>query len=200
MKDRATLVKLTCALGLGFFFCLDGVALAQKNSWKAKVSAAINKTPQVSARYSNQKRIDSLDWLEIEVSFTPAARTKELYVDGVQVDFFVLVDHPKGPVMLTHSLTHENVKLNKVTYSAAYISPATWSRLAGKAKAALADIKGYAVEISYGGTMVGWAAKGMKAGSWRSATNTAGGKMRSPHKTPFGIVYADRFPEISGAN
>jgi hypothetical protein len=131
----------------------------------------MQQTPEFSFSGAKKKKIDPLEWLEVEVSFVAEVeeRQKSPFTDNVEVRFFVLVRGGEKPEVLTHTLTHRNVPLGTTSYSAAYIAPAVLARQAGKPKATLADVAAVAVEIHHGGKMVGFDQKGFQRdGAWRS--------------------------------
>ncbi len=83
-------------------------------------------------------------------------------VDSLDLKFYIALNHAdanKKYYLLTGTMTVLNVptKVGEQAHALAYVSPTTLRRLMGDNKAftASADIKAYAVEISYGGQLIG---------------------------------------------
>lgn len=106
------------------------------------------------------------NWLELDLAMdvkkakTPGDNTT--MVDSLDLKFYIALNHAdanKKYYLLTGTMTVLNVptKVGEQAHALAYVSPNTLRRLMGDNKAftASADIKAYAVEISYGGQLIG---------------------------------------------
>lgn len=143
------------------------------------------------------------NWLEIDMSFvakkakTPGDNTT--MVDSLEVKYFIglnAVDANKKNYVLTGTMTLMNVptRPGEVAHVLAYVSPSTLRRLLGENKpfVASADIKAKAVEISYGGQVIGGFPIGQ--GKWwddLSKFAVVDGEILPKLQTPFASLWGD---------
>ncbi|HUF62855.1 MAG TPA: Amuc_1102 family pilus-like protein [Verrucomicrobiales bacterium] len=198
--SSAAFIRLTMALSAGLLLAPDSLRAQAGNVWKAKLVMEMQQTPEFSFSGAKKKRTDALEWLEVEVAFVPEVKERQQgppFIDNVEVRYFILLQGGERGQILTHTVTHRNVPLNTTCYSSAYIPPVVLARQVAKAKATLADVRAVAVEIHHGGDMVGFDQKGFQRdGQWREGDQVQD-LIRSINKTPFALLYPDRYPEVT---
>ncbi len=195
----AAIFRLTVALSAGLLLAPDSLRAQGENAWKAKVIYEMQQTPELSFSGAKKKRTDPLEWLEVEVAFVPELKTPQQgppFIDNVEVRYFILLQGGEKDQILTHTVSHRNVPLKTTCYSSAYLPPLVMARQVGKTKATLADVRAVAVEIHHGGDMVGFDHKGFQRnGQWRAGDQVQD-LIRSINKTPFALLYPDRYPDV----
>jgi hypothetical protein len=160
------------------------------------------KTPQFQVSGIKEHVWRPKNWLEIDLAMdvkkakTPGDNTT--MVDALDVKFFIglnAMDANKKPYVLTGSVTAMNIptKAGEHAHLLAYVSPSILRRLLGdKAFTASADIKAIAVEISYGGQVIGGYPLGQ--GKWwddLSKFSVVDGEILAKWKTPFASLWGD---------
>lgn len=120
-------------------------------------------------------------------------------VDALDVKFYIglnQTDANKKYYLLTGTLTLTNIptRAGEHAHALVYVSPNTLRRLLGEGKAftASADIKAMAVEISYGGQVIGGYPLG-QGKWWEDLTKFAvvDGEILPKLKTPFASLWGD---------
>jgi hypothetical protein len=143
------------------------------------------------------------NWLELDLALdvkkakTPGDNTT--MVDSLDLKFFIGLNHMdanKKYYLLTGTITVLNVptKVGEQAHVLAYVSPNTLRRLIGDNKpfTASADIKAVAVEISYGGQVIGGYPVGQ--GKWwddLSKFAVVDGEIVPKLKSPFSPLWSD---------
>jgi len=161
------------------------------------------KTPQFQAAGVKDKSWRPRNWLELDLSFvakkakTPGDNTT--MIDALEVKYFIglnAVDANRKNFVLTGTMTLTNVptKAGETAHVLAYVSPSTLRRLLGENKpfTASADIKAKAVEISYGGQVIGGFPIGQ--GKWwddLSKFAVVDGEILPKLRTPFAMLWGD---------
>lgn len=162
------------------------------------IAIEVQTTPQITADLVKEKRIDRpREWFEIEVEFEADVRgaKKNAVLNELTFRYYVgFVDQNRKPVVLSGDCTHVNVLLGEKTYSAMYITPSLIGKLTGDyRKASDSSIVASGVEVYYNGVLVG--GKSDKGKFWEGKAITQN-SILSRDKTPFGMLWIDRYPEI----
>jgi hypothetical protein len=168
-----------------------------------EVKTQEQKTPQIPAVGVKEHAWRPKSWLEIDVALTAKkAKTpgdNTTMVDALDMKFFIglnVSDANKKPYLLTGTLSLQNVptKVGEQAHVLAYVSPNTMRRLFGDAKTfnPNADIKAIALEISYGGQVIGGYPIGQ--GKWwddLSKFAVVDGEILPKLKSPFAPLWGD---------
>lgn len=172
---------------------------------RAKVAFEMQQTPQYAAAGPKSKRVDPLDWLEIEVELDLETINKSGYIDQLDAEIYVGVkDSNDGgkPLLLTGKITFTEVRaIEKKAWLSAYVSPAALAKTTGKSKPSKADIEAVAVKISGPGLRapitesVGQPVR-REGAQWfdSAALKKQEGLVLAKSKTPFAPLWADRYP------
>ena len=75
--------------------------------------------------------------------------------------FYVLLKGQKKSIV-KHEETFQDVPVNEQVAVAAYLSPAKFARLVGKAKPTVGDVEAIAIEVKAGGKTIAGDQKGFK--------------------------------------
>lgn len=168
----------------------------------SKVELTVQKTPEFPAANVTDKRIDRpREWFEFEVEFEVKKRAdKNAIVKELQFKYYAGFrdESTKQPAVLSGDATHINILLNEETYSAAYIHPSTIGKLTGDYRAANENaVLVYGVEVFYNGILVGlWVSdNNTQQPFWRRNTTAQPNTILPRDKTPFRLLWIDRYPE-----
>lgn len=161
------------------------------------VEKEAQKTPNFQAGdVSNKKVPNPREWLEIEVEFE-AARVKPS--DGVLGEvlfrYYVGMTTENGSgIVLTGDVTHVNVIGGEEYFSSVYVAPSTMGKITGDYRRVdMGSVKAVGVEIYYNGVLVG---KETSTGKDFWATMQSMPGILSKEKTPFALLWIDRYPEV----
>ena len=168
-----------------------------------EIATQEQKTPQFQVNGVKDHVWRPKNWLEIDLAMdvkkakTPGDNTT--MVDSLEVKYFIglnAMDANKKNYVLTGTMTLQNVptKAGEHAHVLAYVSPSVLRRLLGENKpfTASADIKAKAVEISYGGQVIGGFPIGQ--GKWwedLSKFAVVDGEILAKSKTPFASLWGD---------
>jgi len=143
------------------------------------------------------------EWMEVEVEFKveKGRNDKEAVVPELTFRYYVGFQDQTGKyVLLTGDVTHLNVQVGEDHFSAVYIAPTTHGKLTGDYRRLdLLKVKGVGVEVFYNGVKVGMDATVKTTPPfWESPTMSRqpGTGILPKDKTPFAILWIDRYPEI----
>jgi hypothetical protein len=152
-----------------------------------------------------QKSFKPGDWLEMEaklkVSLSPEPPSKTC--EKLTVKWYIAVKNPDKPgtfLLLTKTVDHVNVPLDREVYCSSYLSPASIKRLTGSEKGGKQAVQfvGYEVLIN-GEKKVEETDKG-KAGWWNAASDKISRSESVPlltkSETPFANMWWDRYAEL----
>ena len=168
----------------------------------AGIASQLTKTPEFEVSGTKKKRNTPKEWLEVEVGFQVASRAiPGDFVPNVEVKFFVFPKSATDKSMrkvLTASVQHVNLLKEEELYSAVYLSPNTLARLFGAGKTVNTRDIAVAVEIHAGGKLVGGDATEKKTDRWWQSESLGkiDGFLRPKHKTPFAMLWSDRYAEV----
>lgn len=201
-------MKLTFRFAITAFFlagfCSLGLAQDLKPADKLvdfkDVKVQVQKTPDftlkggTTAKPSRQK-----DWIEIEAEFKterPKGPDSKADVIGeLTFNYYVFLNSSvkEHARVLTAQVVHSNVPIDEISRSVVYISPSTIRRITGRPEGNVSLVSMYAVEVTMGGTTVGFFTKGAAKGKWWDA---AGAPAKEPalmakSKTPFAPLWGD---------
>lgn len=166
----------------------------------AKVSYEMQQTPDFSVSGPKSKRINPLDWLEVEVELDLETVNKSGYIDQLDAEFFIGVrDTNEGgkPTLLTGKISFVEVRaIEKKAWLSAYISPASLAKTTGKTKPGKADIEAVAVRITGAGLRapITETVNGREGWFNDAALKRLDGLVLSKPKTPFAPLWTDRYP------
>ncbi len=161
------------------------------------------KTPQFQAGNVKEHVWRPKTWLEIdmEMDVKKAKSTTDntTMVDALEVKYFIglnATDANKKNYVLTGTMTLQNIptKAGEHAHALAFVSPSTLRRLLGETKQfnSAVDVKAIAVEISYGGQVIGGHPIGQ--GKWwedLSKFAVVDGEILPKLKTPFAPLWGD---------
>lgn len=161
------------------------------------------KTPQFQANGVKEHVWHPKTWLEIDMEMdVKKARTagdNTTMVDALEVKYFIglnATDANKKNYVLTGRMTLQNIptRAGERARALAFVSPSTLRRLLGDTKQfnSSVDIKAIAVEISYGGQVIGGHPVGQ--GKWwedLSKFAVVDGEILPKMKTPFAPLWGD---------
>jgi len=197
---------ITPMVAVGFLTLLVTSAQAQLqmklgDAQVDKVERTMLKTPEYTVDTGKDKKTPRRrEWLELEVEFeadAKAAGGKDAeYIDQLLFKYYVMVEdkETKEKIMLTTTVTHVNIPTGEKIYSAVYLSPSSLDKMVGKGRGSERSIEGYAVEIIYGGVLVG--GKSDPSGTWFKTRPGKPGLLLTKDKTPFAPLWGDRYAEI----
>ncbi|MDX1680387.1 MAG: Amuc_1102 family pilus-like protein [Akkermansiaceae bacterium] len=173
------------------------------------IELEVQPTPQYDVAGVKDKRFDLRQWIEIEIKLdvqtleraNPSGFIPELKIQwyAIMIDKFEK-NKGKEPKVLTGETTLININARDgVAYAAAYISPDTIERLTGKDRANENDLKAIAVIVSGDdlkpnpGMLRVTAEEQSKW--WSSGKyDTLEGKITPKSKSPFALLWMDRYP------
>lgn len=174
----------------------------------AKVVAekpAFEDLPSPEFSGGKQKSFKPGDWLEIEaklkVALSPEPPSKTC--EKLTVKWYIAVKNPDKPgtfLLLTKTVEHVNVPLDREVYCSSYLSPASIKRLTGSEKGGKQAVEfvGYEVLVN-GEKKVEETNKG-KPGWWNAASDKISRSESVPlltkAETPFANMWWDRYAEV----
>ncbi len=190
-------------------FCLASPAQAQIQHQikSAKVSFEMQQTPEYGVSGPKSKRINPLEWLEVEVELDLETVNPSGYIDQLDAEFFIGVrDTNAGgkPTLLTGKITFTEIRaIEKKAWLSAYVSPASLAKTTGKNKPSKADLEAVAVRITGPGLRapitesVGIPLK-RDGTQWfdSPALKRQEGLILAKTKTPFAPLWSDRYPLV----
>jgi hypothetical protein len=189
--------------------CLVAPAQAQIQHQirSAKVTFEMQQTPEFNVNGPKAKRINPLEWLEIEVELDLETVHPSGYIDQLDAEFFIGVrDTNAGgkPTLLTGKITFTEIRaIEKKAWLSAYVSPASLAKTTGKNKPSKADLEAVAVRITGPGLRapasesVGISLKRDGAQWFDSASlKRLDGLILAKTKTPFAPLWTDRYPLV----
>jgi|MDTC01.2.fsa_nt_gb hypothetical protein len=190
-----------------FALAFAGLALAgSATSAVAQTSAKVNSlkslvtgSPQFTITGA-KKKFKPKSWLiaEAEMTFSAKVTPKDGYLtDSVDVSFYLLLKGAKKKSIVKHEETFQDVPVNEKVAVAAYLSPAKFARLVGKARPTLGDVEAIAIEVRAGGKLIAGDQKGFKVKGksrpWEAVSPEA--EMLPKSKTPFAVLFYDLYLE-----
>ncbi len=174
----------------------------------AKVVAekpAFEDLPSPEFSGGKQKSFKPGDWLEIEaklkVALSPEPPSKTC--EKLTVKWYIAVKNPDKPgtfLLLTKTVEHVNVPLDREVFCSSYLSPASIKRLTGSEKGGKQAVEfvGYEVLVN-GEKKVEETNKG-KPGWWNAASDKISRSESVPlltkAETPFANMWWDRYAEV----
>ncbi|MFK5923471.1 MAG: hypothetical protein QM496_14940 [Verrucomicrobiota bacterium] len=188
------------AVALMGVFLMVSTAVAQKGQPAVKVKkieVELQPTPvfEAGGGVKTKKIPRQKTWLEVEVEFEVKAGNKEGVVDNLQFRYYVAIKGAEGTRLLMGDVTHVNMMEGDKLFSVIYVSPTTLGKLTGKYKDfQKSAINAVAVEISYNGRVIGGDSTGGKGRWWESLSAEQG--ILSKEKTPFGLLWIDRYADV----
>ncbi len=193
----------TLALAASFFSIVAASAQEKIKADIKKLTVDATKTPQVEPG-SGVKLIRDKprDWLQIDVEFQVDSRSREDFINSMEIRFFVLPKSAKPDFkkLFTCTISHVDILKSTDLHSAVYFSPNALQRMYGSSGSANPRDLWVAVEIHAGGKMVGWDAtdgKSAKAKWWRRTdVPTDSSTLRPKHKTPYALFWYDSYAEV----
>ena len=101
-----------------------------------KILPALIDSPEINAgNYKKQTRSKS-KWLEVDLAFERDDRDDKSYSGDVRIDYFILLNNAKTqpdskPTLLTGSISHSDIPVDKSLHAAAFVSPRALAKLFG---------------------------------------------------------------------
>lgn len=101
-----------------------------------KILPALIDSPEINAgNYKKQTRSKS-KWLEVDLAFERDDRDDSSYSGDVRIDYFILLNNAKTqsdskPTLLTGSISHSDIPVDKNLHAAAFVSPRALAKLFG---------------------------------------------------------------------
>lgn len=186
-------------VGLGLAFSAQAQQVQVKVDIK-KILITAQSTPSFVSAGAKEKDVPNpRQWLEAEVEFELDSAPKGEIVPSLDFRYYVAVRGKDGAAKyLTGDVKHINlVPGRKELYSSAYVSPATIGKITGDFEKVNASDVLVAVEVTYAGRIVAESSSGGPEGWWRGQATEAG--VLSKTKTPFALLWIDRYPDIEDA-
>ena len=120
------------------------------------------------------------------------------FVDALEFKYYVSLNAAdpvtKKFILLASTINYVNISSKDLqSHAMAFVSPAAISRLLGKTDFTASDIKAVAIEVSYGGQLVGGHNQGA-AGKWwddLSKFSVVDGLLLPKNKTPYAPFWGD---------
>lgn len=180
------------------------------------IKIAIQKTPDFTLKGgTTDKRVRPKDWIEIEPEFKvarPKDAKKAEVIPDLSFKYYVYLNGStkENARVLTGEVIHTNVPIDEVIHSVMYISPSTVLRVTGRPEGNAQLVLGYAVEVSSGGSVVGYFSKFQGSTSvnpndkdkrWfelPSAPPKDEGGLLNKVQSPFAPLWADYYADIKG--
>ncbi len=161
------------------------------------VEMEAQKTPEFQASGVSSKKVPNpREWLEIEVEFeVDKVDPRDGVLSELLFRYYVGIKDERGQnIVLTGDVTHVNVMGGEDYYSVMYIAPSTMGKLTGDLRRVdPGSVKAHGVEIFYNGVLVGKESS-TKTDFWTTMPSQPG--LLSKDKTPFALLWIDRYPEI----
>jgi hypothetical protein len=187
------LLYIAVVLGFGSVFSASAQQVQVKVEIK-KIEVTSQKTPNFQAGDVTSKNVPKpKEWLEAEVSFSLESAPRDSVVPSLEFRYYVAVRGAEGAKYLTGDVKHLNLVPERELFSVAYVSPATIGKITGDySRVSAGDIL-VAVEVSHNGRVVAESSSGGPDGWWRGQTTEAG--VLGKNKTPFALLWLDRYPD-----
>lgn len=158
-------------------------------------------TPRLQASNLPEKSWRPKKWMQIDVHFNAKkAKTGDTnpYIDALEFKYYISLNVAdavtKKYILLTSTINYVNINSKEIqSHALAFVSPASISRLLGKTDFTGADVKAVAIEVSYGGQLVGGHNQGA-AGKWwddLSKFTVIDGNLLPKNKTPYAPYWGD---------
>ena len=187
----------------GVFLMTTTMVVAQNPTFKVKkLETEVQPTPLFEAGGGvKSKRVPSQkSWLEVEVEFeVTKAGNKEGIVANALFRYYIAIQGKDGVKMLTGDVNHVNLLEGDKLFSVVYVSPTSLGKITGDYRKFQASaVKGVAVEIIVNGIVVGGKSDGPSGKWWQSGAMTAsqGKGVLSKEKTPFALLWMDRYADV----
>lgn len=168
-----------------------------------KINVEIQQTPQFPAGNVKDKRIPSpRNWVEIEVEFELSDRVIEAdFVDKVMLRYYIVVRGDSESHLMTGDVTHVNVPTGGDVFSCAYVPPSALTRVMGKRSTVTSSsIQAVGVAIFVNGVEIARGATGQPEGWWLQTQLQQGTGVLAKSKTPFSIMWLDRYADEATSN
>jgi len=185
--------------------------LAQEVSQEVKVvikgvKAQAQNTPQFNVQNMVDKRWRPKTWLELDVEFEARKAVnpndKSPVVESLEFKYFVGLNKNTAegkPVVLTATITYNNIIEKEQAHALAFAAPAALSRILEKPNFTTADVKAIGVEVYRGGALAGWYTSSGGARWWENMDqfSTVDGVLLPKSKTPFAPLWGDYDAEVA---
>lgn len=162
------------------------------------VKVEAQNTPDFQASNVKAKRVSNVrQWLEIETEFSiESVNPRDAVVPELMFKYYVGFKDEQGqPVVLTGSVTYANMLPKEDYYSAVYVSPSTMGKITGDYRRVNpSDAIGIGVEVFYQGVVVG-SHSSTRSPFWQQIPGQVPGVL-SKEKTPFALLWLDRYPDV----
>lgn len=166
------------------------------------IEAETQKTPIFQADAVKDKNVPNpRDWLEVEVEFEIDGPSDAVVPELLFRYYIGFTDQNGSPRVLTGDVKHTNMIVGEEYYSAIYVAPSTLGEITGDFRRFQESaIQAMGVEVIYNGVIVGGdsSLSGSRAKFWQS-TGTQPGVLPK-HKTPFALLWIDRYAEVEETN
>ncbi len=188
------------AITLAGIFLMASTGVAQQGQPAVKIKkieVELQPTPvfQAEGGVKTKKIPRQKTWLEVEVEFEVKAGNKEGIVDNLQFRYYIAIKGADGTKMLMGDVVHVNMLEGDKLYSVVYISPTTLGKVTGKYRDfQKSAINAVGLEISYNGRVIATDSTGGKGRWWESLSAEQG--VLSKEKTPFGLLWIDRYADV----
>ena len=176
------------------------------------IEAKLQPTPDYQAKGPSSKKVEVRDWIEIEAEVLVHTSDPSGYIPELKVNWYAAVkDKVKKKttghefsVKLMGDSTYKNISTkNGKVYLSAYIEPRVLERYLGDSHIRLSDFTAFAMTLSGEGLKVDEKTKQVP---FMSTVKTGGAwwdnwkydylveSIRSKSKTPFSMMWIDRYP------
>lgn len=158
-------------------------------------------TPQFQAGNVKSKNVPNpKDWLEVEVEFEVAAGQRNAVVPELLFRYYVAITAEDGSTkVLTGDVTHVNMVAGEEYFSAVYVAPMTLGTITGDFRRFQSGaVKAVAVEVFHNGVSKGGQSQGATGRWWETLAPQAG--VLGREKTPFALLWIDRYADVKTAN
>ena len=171
-------------------------AVAQQVKVDVKdINVETMQTPQFAYDGESKKLPSAKEWVEIEVEFEAEGTFKDGFVPELEFTFYVVMDD-EAKTMLVERVTYVNILQKEEIFANVFVSPTTVMKLTGSEATSSSVVAGVAVEIRFQGALVGGDTTQKSGGSWWQTRPQTAGMLLRKSRTPFAILWTDRYAEI----
>lgn len=201
-------MKIITALALCAM--MPGLCSAEDGQHRVKIlklTSLVQETPQFQVAGVKDKRIKPRHWLELEAELEVETTAKSKFIPAITAHWFAVVKdkaHNNEPVRLTGRVEFTDIRTkDRKIHISAYIGPDVLEKLTGANRPGESDIEGIALKIEGNGIVTdGKHAAGLveataeKKSRWWDTwgKKTLPGAILAKSKTPFAILWTDRYP------
>ena len=194
------------AVTLAGVFLMASTVVAQQGQPAVKIKKVefeLQPTPVFGDGGTKGKKIPrQKTWLEVEVEFEVKAGNKEGIVSELQFRYYVAIKGKDGKTrMLTGDVNHVNLLEGGDLFSVIYVSPTTLGTMTGDYRNfQKSSISAVAVEVSFNGRVIADEADGPKNWWQNPQVERAAGGILTKGKTPFALLWIDRYADVKAGN